>query len=189
MYKNHSIKYVLVDVKKSNYKQEFAKKLAAQGGTVNMMPPVTPGIPPNPYQQAPPYSQPNPYGCPPGWGGAYPPPTQYPQPGGPYANYVPPQNGVTPGWNSSYPAPNAAGWPQNGYNPPVPNQLSNPALHTGGSVPTNGWNSTNTTMPATGKTFGNYQQTYNGGPQKAGGLQGNRMNPYNVSSTGNYGKY
>lgn len=194
LYKNHTIKYVLVDVKKSVYKQELAKKLASQqqqqpGG---MMPQA--GVPPaaNPYtQQA--YNQQAPYPYPQqvppqpgaynGWAG-YGQPTAaaaYPQPPPPtagYGAYGAPQNGAA-AWNGAgYPA---GSWPQNGYAAPTAAAAPVAAAPATAAAP-NTWNA-----GGAPQNFGDYQQTYNGGPQKAGSLQGNRMNPYSVAAAPSYG--
>uniref|UniRef100_A0A1A9W6F4 RRM domain-containing protein n=1 Tax=Glossina brevipalpis TaxID=37001 RepID=A0A1A9W6F4_9MUSC len=193
-----------VDVKKSTYKQELAKKLAnQQGTTIGMIPPVGAGIPSvtAAYQQPPnvatAYNPQTAYGYANGptatyngWGGAYaqPPAAAYSQQTNAYSSYVTaPQNGTGPGWTATpYTAP-AANWPQNGYVPTVPATVPvGPAVAVpSGNTATSGWNA----APAANGTqnFGTYQQTYNGGPQKASSLQGNRMNPYSVSSAPNYG--
>ncbi|XP_037949476.1 ribonucleoprotein RB97D-like [Teleopsis dalmanni] len=187
LHKNHTIKYVLVDVKKSVYKQELAKKLAQQG---TMTPPGgSPGAQGG-YQQPPNAYNPQAYGYPPqaappagaynGWPGYGQPPAAGYQQGPPaYGAYGGPQQNGNAGWNAAY--PNPAGWGQNGYGaasapaPPV-------APAAGQAPPANGWNANGASQ-----NFGDYQQTYNGGPQKAGNLQANRMNPYSVSSAPNYG--
>ncbi|XP_037943795.1 ribonucleoprotein RB97D-like [Teleopsis dalmanni] len=187
VHKNHTIKYVLVDVKKSVYKQELAKKLAQQG---TMTPPGgSPGAQGG-YQQPPNAYNPQAYGYPPqaappagaynGWPGYGQPPAAGYQQGPPaYGAYGGPQQNGNAGWNAAY--PNPAGWGQNGYGaasapaPPV-------APAAGQAPPANGWNANGASQ-----NFGDYQQTYNGGPQKAGNLQANRMNPYSVSSAPNYG--
>ncbi|XP_067617186.1 ribonucleoprotein RB97D-like isoform X2 [Eurosta solidaginis] len=194
LHKNHTVKYVLVDVKKSVYKQELAKKRAtqAQAGLV-------PGaVPINGYQQpALPYAQPA-YGYPPqmasaynGWG-AYPqaaPPAAYQQPPpAPVAGYgayaAPPQNGAAPGWGApaAYAAP--AAWPQTGYAAAPPATAPVPAATPAPTV--NSWHTAAAAVPGVTHNFGDYQQSYNGGPQKANSLQGNRMNPYSVSAAPSY---
>ncbi|XP_036213237.2 ribonucleoprotein RB97D isoform X2 [Bactrocera oleae] len=203
LHKNHTIKYVLVDVKKSVYKQELAKKRATQAQQSGVPPGAAPS---NGYQQPAPYAQQPAYGYPPqmgppaynGWGG-YPqaaPPAAYqqPPPAAPVAGYgayaAPPQNGAAPGWGApaAYPAPTA--WPQNGYAaaPPAAAPVPPPAAAPSAAQAVNSWNGAATAPTAAApQNFGDYQQSYNGGPQKAGSLQGNRMNPYSVSSAPSYG--
>ncbi|XP_055851670.1 ribonucleoprotein RB97D isoform X1 [Episyrphus balteatus] len=175
--KNHTIKYVFVDVKKSVYKQEVMRKHQQQqqqgpGGVV----------PPNNGQ----YAMPNNMAPPPqayannGWGmnsyaNAY---TQPPPAGAvpPQAYSYPPQNAAN-GWNAA-PAPYQGGWNQApAYGPPAAVPPQGPPA---GAAPPNSWG------PA-GNFGSEYQQAYNGGPTKAGNLGGNRMNPYGVTAGNNYG--
>ena len=192
LHKNHTIKYVLVDVKKSVYKQELAKKIAAQQQGGGMMMPQG-GGPPNasPYpQQA--YNQQAAYQYSPqvppqagaynGWGGYAQPAAaaayQQPPPAtaAGYGAYGAPQNGAA-AWNAAgYPAPS---WGQNGYAAPAAAPVAAPPA---AASTANTWNAA-----AAPQNFGDYQQTYNGGPQKASNLQGNRMNPYNVAAAPSYG--
>ncbi|KAM7360508.1 heterogeneous nuclear ribonucleoprotein A1-like 3 isoform 2-T2 [Cochliomyia hominivorax] len=189
LHKNHTIKYVLVDVKKSNYKQEQAKKLAAQqqGAPIGMIPAVQAA--PGGYQQpAAAYNQ-QAYGYAPapaynGWGAGYAqaPQAAYQQPAAYGAYAAPPQAGTQPQWNATTYAAPQANWGQNGYAAPPAAVPVAPA-----AVPAaNGWNSTAASPTNGAQNFGNYQQTYNGGPQKAGSLQGNRMNPYSVTAASTY---
>ncbi|XP_013101944.1 ribonucleoprotein RB97D [Stomoxys calcitrans] len=147
LHKNHTIKFLTVDVKKSNYKPD-QNRMQQQNGQL-----VPAGAPPaaSPY---PPPAYPAPYGYPPapapygapGWGA--------PPPAGAYAQAPPPAYGAPPAWN---------GW---GYGaPPAP----------GAPPAANGWNNT---APPAPQQFGNYQQSYNGGPEKGGKLQANRKAPY-----------
>lgn len=197
LHKSHTIKYVLVDVKKSVYKQELAKKLAAQqqqGGGMMMQPGAVPP-PPSPYPQQV-YSQQPAYPYPPqvpqqpgaynGWAGYAQPaaPTAYPPPPATYGAYGAPQNGTAAAWNAAaYPA---ASWGQNGYTTPAaaPVAAAPVAAAPPAAAPPaqNTWNAA-----AAPQNFGDYQQAYNGGPQKAGSLQGNRMNPYSVAAAPSYG--
>ena len=188
VFKNHTIKYVLVDVKKSVYKQELAKKLAAQQGGM-MMPPGQVGGYGQPQAAAYPQAA---YGYPQmaapaaynGWSGyaqpaaaAYQPAAQTVSQAAAYGAYAAPAQNGAAAWNAAaYTAAPAAAWAQNGYAAPAPVAAAAPAA--------NGW----AAAAAAPQNFGDYQQTYNGGPQKAGSLQGNRMNPYSVSSASNYGK-
>lgn len=181
-------------MKKSVYKQELAKKLASQQQGGVMMPPQG-GVPQaaSPYPpQA--YGQQAAYQYPPqvpaqataynGWGGYAQPaaPSAYQQspqaPTAGYGAYGTPQNGAA-SWNT--PAYQAApSWGQNGYAAPA----AAPVAAAPTSAPSaNGWNTAGAPQ-----NFGDYQQTYNGGPQKAGSLQGNRMNPYSVAAAPTYGK-
>lgn len=207
--KAHTIKYVVVDVKKSVYKQEKQQGNEAgtddpssanngqkliQGGQkpANFRPPV-PQQPMPPYQQGPPapYPQGAPYNY---WGPPqHPPPPQY----GPYPQPPAPANGWnTPyawnSWNAGPPPPQVGAPPTNWY----PNQwLSNNA--TPGPQPPNSpaavgaWNS----PPASGPpqpqcppaNFGNgYQQNYGGGPTKHSQPNTNRMHPYGPPQNSNY---
>lgn len=210
--KAHTIKYVVVDVKKSVYKQEKQQGNEAgtddpssanngqkliQGGQkpANFRPPV-PQQPMPPYQQGPPapYPQGAPYNY---WGPPqHPPPPQY----GPYPQPPAPANGWnTPyawnSWNVGPPPPQVGAPPTNWY----PNQwLSNNA--TPGPQPPNSpaavgaWNS----PPASGPpqpqcppaNFGNgYQQNYGGGPTKHSQPNTNRMHPYGPPQNSNYGNW
>lgn len=199
VHKNHTIKYVLVDVKKSNYKQEQAKKLAAQqqGAPIGMIPAVAAA--PGAYQQAgvaTAYNQQAAYGYAPapaynGWGASYAqaPQAAYQQQPAAYGAYAAPPQNTQPQWNTTAYAAPAASWGQNGYAAPAAVPTSVPVAQAG--VPAaNGWNAAAAASPTNGsQNFGSYQQTYNGGPQKAGSLQGNRMNPYSVAAAPNYGKH
>lgn len=192
----------MVDVKKSNYKQEQARKLASQqqGAPIGMIPAVQASS--GGYQQqpgvAPAYNQQAAYGYAPapaynGWGAGYAqaPQAAYQQQPSPYGGYAaPPQQSAQPQWNTAAYAAPAAGWGQNGY-AAQPAAVPTAVPVAQGGVPANGWNTGATaTSPSNGaQNFGSYQQTYNGGPQKAGSLQGNRMNPYSVAAAPNYGKY
>uniref|UniRef100_A0A1A9VKJ8 RRM domain-containing protein n=1 Tax=Glossina austeni TaxID=7395 RepID=A0A1A9VKJ8_GLOAU len=206
LHMNHVIKYVKVDVKKSKYKEELAKKLAnQQGAATGMLQAGGAGIssvtatyqqPPNvgtAYNPQTAYGYANaPTATYNGWGGAYAPPpvAAYPQQTNAYGNYVAaPQNGTAPGWNATPYAAPGANWPQNGYVPTVPATVPvGPAVAVpSAATATSGWSAAPTANGT--QNFGTYQQTYNGGPQKAGNLQGNRMNPYSVSSAPNYGKH
>lgn len=191
LHKNHTINFVLVDVKKSMYKQELAKKLSQQqnggvmaGGGMQVMgqPAIAGAYQPQVATYAP---QPGAYAyspamapaaaAAPAWG-AYMPSYQQPIATG-YATYgAPAQNGAA-AWNATAYAPAPQTW-QNGYGAPA--AAAAPATLTAVS-PAQGaaWNGATATPVA--QTFGDYQQSYNGGPQKAGTLQGNRMNPYQVS--------
>lgn len=146
------------------------------------------------YQQpAAAYNQQSAYGYPPapaynGWGSGYAqtPQTAYQQPAAYGAYAAPPQTTAQPQWNATTYAAPQANWGQNGYTaPPAGAVPVTPA-----AVPAaNGWNTTAASPTNGAQNFGNYQQTYNGGPQKAGSLQGNRMNPYSVAPTPTYGKH
>ncbi|XP_075148199.1 heterogeneous nuclear ribonucleoprotein A1-like 3 isoform X2 [Haematobia irritans] len=188
--KTHTIKYMLVDVKKSNYKQVQAKRLALQqqNGSMGAAPQgvdTTGGA----YSQAQ-YPQQTAYSYPPpqayaGW--SYPPPTAtYPQQPAAYGGYAAtPTQGAAPpqSWNA-YAAPPPAAWgqPASYATPPAANTWSaTPAPAANGySAPANGWTAPAQAAPCPTTNFGNYQQSYNGGPQKSNSLQGNRMNPYSV---------
>ncbi|XP_005190452.1 ribonucleoprotein RB97D [Musca domestica] len=164
LHKNHTIKYLTVDVKKSNYKPDQSRNQQQNG-----MQQVS-GAPPPAYPQP---AYPSPYGYPPAppaygaapaWGapppatapGGYPQQPANPAPGG-YPQQPPPAYGAPPAWN---------GW---GYGaPPAPAGAAAP--------PANGWN--NVASPPANQNFGNYQQSYNGGPEKGGKLQANRKAPY-----------
>lgn len=193
MQKNHVIKYLSVDVKKSNYKEERAKRLATQqvGGQNGEQQAASSGVPATGAYPPPAYAQA--YGYPPapgynGWGaasaqyGQQPPaaayPTQQPPPPASYTQQpptaYPPQ---TPA--SAYPAqqPPTYGPPPtwNGWGYSAPPAASAPAP---AAVPpaSNGWN---TAAAPAAQEFGSYeQQSYSGGPQKSGKLQTNRSNPY-----------
>ncbi|XP_023299239.1 ribonucleoprotein RB97D isoform X1 [Lucilia cuprina] len=189
LFKNHTIKYVLVDVKKSNYKQEQAKKLAAQqqGAPIGMISAVQAA--PGGYQQpAAAYNQQAAYGYAPapnynGWGTGYAqaPQAAYQQPAAYGAYAAPPQTAAQPQWNATtYAAPQAS-WGQNGYAAPAAVPVAPAAVPAA-----NGWNTAAASPTNTAQNFGSYQQTYNGGPQKAGSLQGNRMNPYSVAAAPTY---
>lgn len=195
LHKNHTIKYVLVDVKKSVYKQELAKKLAAQqqpgGSTIpqNGGPPTSSPYPQQGYSQQAPYPyppqvppQPAAYNSWPGYGQ----PTAaaaYPQPPPPtaagYGAYGAPQN-TAASWNTAA-YPTASSWAQNGYATQAATAAPVAAASAAAPAP-NSWNT-----GGAPQNFGDYQQTYNGGPQKAGSLQGNRMNPYSVAAAPSYG--
>ncbi|XP_073816431.1 uncharacterized protein isoform X2 [Musca autumnalis] len=197
--KTHTIKYMLVDVKKSNYKQVQARRLALQQQQQNGNPATpAPAVGAYPPQAA--YSQAS-YGYPPpqayaGWG--YPPAappatnTAYaaPQPPAAYGGYAaPPVQNVAPqqSWNG-YAATTPTTWNQGSYAAPAaPNTWNGspaPAPINYNTPPAaNGWNAATpaaTVPPPATQQFGNYQQSYNGGPQKNSSLQGNRMNPYSV---------
>ncbi|XP_073816420.1 ribonucleoprotein RB97D-like isoform X1 [Musca autumnalis] len=166
LHKNHTIKHLTVDVKKSNYKPDQAR-IQQQNGMQQVpgaAPPAgayPPAAYPAPYGYPP---APPAYGAPPAWGA--PPPAaatsgypQQPPAGAPgaYPQAPPPAYGAPPAWN---------GW---GYGaPPAPNGVAPPAA--------NGWNTP--APPPANQNFGNYQQSYNGGPEKGGKLQSNRKTPY-----------
>ncbi|XP_058979516.1 ribonucleoprotein RB97D-like isoform X1 [Musca domestica] len=163
-HQNHVIKYLRVDVKKSNYKPDPSKFQNQNGYTgyaggapASTYPPPTYAAPygyPPPAYGAPAWGAPPPPGAP----GAYP-PQQQAAPAG-YPQQPPPAYGAPPTWNGwGYGAPPAA----------VPPQTAQP--------PVNGWNNAAAPPPAN-QPFGNYQQSYNGGPEKTGRLQTNRMAPY-----------
>uniref|UniRef100_A0A1A9VF89 RRM domain-containing protein n=1 Tax=Glossina austeni TaxID=7395 RepID=A0A1A9VF89_GLOAU len=135
LHTNHVIKNVKVDLKKSKYKEELAKKLANQQRQGPLLVCFKLAVP-----NATPYAAPG------------------------------------------------ANWPQNGYVSTVPaTVLVGPAVAVpSAATATSGWSADPTAANGT-QNFETYQQTYNGGPQKAGNLQGNRMNPYRVSSAPNYG--
>ncbi|XP_005190457.1 ribonucleoprotein RB97D isoform X1 [Musca domestica] len=195
--KTHTIKYMLVDVKKSNYKQVQARRLALQqqqqngNGTVPAPvgdPAAVGTYPPSTYPQTA-YSYPPPPQTYANWG--YPPaPTansSYTQPPAGYGAYAPPPvQAAAPqqSWNGYATAPTS--WSQGNYSAPTTNTWNGtpapPAPINYNTPPaTNGWNSaTPAAIPPTTQQFGNYQQSYNGGPQKNNSLQGNRMNPYTV---------
>ncbi|XP_055921607.1 ribonucleoprotein RB97D-like isoform X2 [Eupeodes corollae] len=175
--KNHTIKYVFVDVKKSVYKQEVMRKhQQLQQGAGNMAP-----------QNNGQYAMPNNMAPAPqgyannGWGmnnyaNAY----AQPPPAGavpPQAYSYPPQNTAN-GWNAA-PSAYQGGWNQApAYGPPAAVPPQGPPA---GAAPPTSW---------AGGNFGSeYQQAYNGGPTKAGNLGGNRMNPYGVAAGNNYASY
>ncbi|XP_037946109.1 ribonucleoprotein RB97D-like [Teleopsis dalmanni] len=117
--KTHSIKYVVVDVKKSVYnleqqnRQKNAANAAAQGGKINNMPDQVPGYGPPPPSAMPPYPQPP---APQNYNNNYwgpPPPNMPPQQ---YGGYQPQPGPPMNNWN--YPQPWNAGPPQPG--PPQP---------------------------------------------------------------------
>uniref|UniRef100_W8BDE0 Ribonucleoprotein RB97D n=1 Tax=Ceratitis capitata TaxID=7213 RepID=W8BDE0_CERCA len=204
----HTIKYVVVDVKKSVYKQENKGNEGGNSDTnnainsskqnsvglkpTNARPPV-PQQPMPPYQQGPqpaPYQQGTPYNY---WGQPQqPPPHQY----NPYPQ--PPTNGWnTPygwnGWNAGPPPPQQAPptnwygnqWPQNTGPAPVPQPPVGPA-------PNGNWNAPPVNgppqQPGPPANFGNgYQQNYGGGPAKNNPPHTNRMHPYAPpQQNGNY---
>ncbi|XP_073816424.1 ribonucleoprotein RB97D-like isoform X4 [Musca autumnalis] len=153
---NHIIKHLRIDVKKSNYKPDPSKYQNQTGG----YPGYAGGAPPPaaypPQAYAAPYGYPPPaYGAP-TWGA--PPPPGAP---GAYPQQPPPAYGAPPAWN---------GW---GYGAPAATAPPPPQT----AQPVNGWNNTAAPPPAN-QQFGNYQQSYNGGPEKGGRLQNNRMAPY-----------
>uniref|UniRef100_A0A1I8PCI3 RRM domain-containing protein n=1 Tax=Stomoxys calcitrans TaxID=35570 RepID=A0A1I8PCI3_STOCA len=190
--KTHTIKYMLVDVKKSNYKQVQAKRLELQqqqNGAMGMAPQANDPNAAGAYAQAP-YSQQAAYSYPPpqayaGWG--YPPPaapyTQQPPAYGAYAAPPTTQNAAPQqSWNTYAAAP---AWGQQGAysSPPAANTWSatTAAAPNGYSAPpANGWTAAAPAAQCPTTNFGNYQQSYNGGPQKSSSLQANRMNPYSV---------
>ncbi|XP_013101964.2 ribonucleoprotein RB97D [Stomoxys calcitrans] len=159
LHQNHIIKHIAVDVKKSNYKPDqnrMQQHQTGQQGPGGVQPASSPYPPPGSGYppQASPYPYPAPYGYPPAPYGA--PGWGAPPPSGAYPPAPPPAYGAPPAWN---------GW---GYStPPVP----------GASSAANGWNSS--APPANQNQYGNYQQSYNGGPDKGSKLHGNRMKPYN----------
>lgn len=176
--KNHTIKYVFVDVKKSVYKQEIMRKQQQQG--VGGMPPQN-GQYPMANNMAPPqqgYAN-N------GWGmNTYANGYQQPPPAGaapPQAYNYPPQNAN--GWNAA-PAPYQGGWNQApAYGPPAAVPPQGPPAGPAAPAPAAAsWGA-----PAPGNFGSEYQQAYNGGPTKAGNLGGNRMNPYGATSGNSYG--
>ncbi|XP_061389659.1 ribonucleoprotein RB97D-like [Musca vetustissima] len=203
--KTHTIKYMLVDVKKSNYKQVQAKRLALQqqqqnGNAATPVPPGDPaavGTYPHAAYPQTPYNYPPPQAYA-GWGYPPAPPapnSAYPQPpaAAGYGAYTaaPVQNVATQQtWNGAYAATPTA-WNQGGYSAPTASAWNGtpaaPAPVNYNTPPaTNGGGWTATASPAAAvpppvtQQFGNYQQSYNGGPQKNNSLQGNRMNPYTV---------
>lgn len=183
---------MLVDVKKSNYKQVQAKRLALQqqhqNGGISASSQGVDASTVYPHTQ---YTQGS-YNYPPpqayaGWG--YPPPTAapYSQPAPAYGGYAAPATqSVAPqqSWNGYAPAGAPTWGGQGTYStPPATNTWSaTPAAaapSSYGTPPANGWG-TQVPVAPQAPNFGTYQQSYNGGPQKNSSLQGNRMNPYSV---------
>lgn len=173
--KNHTIKYVFVDVKKSVYKQEVMRKHQQQQGASGMVPPSNGQYPMQNNMAPPPQAYANN-----GWGmnnyaNAY----SQPPPAGavpPQAYSYPPQAPAN-GWNAA-PTAYQGGWNQPpAYGPPAAVPPQGPPA----AAPPAAWG------PAPGNFGSEYQQAYNGGPTKAGNLGGNRMNPYGVTTGNSYG--
>lgn len=159
--KNHTINDLTVEVKKSNYKHDQARRMTNPPITTHN----TASIPgsyavtsytPTPYNQTPAAGY-NSWGTSPA---IYPHQTQTS-----YGGYtaVLPQNELTPAWNGQWAGQQVYG--------------STPATAVTTPVNTTEWN----VQPQPAETYyAHYQQSYNGGPQKVAYLHGNRMNPYST---------
>ncbi|XP_075148206.1 ribonucleoprotein RB97D-like [Haematobia irritans] len=128
LHKNHTIKYLTVDVKKSNYKPDQSKIQQQNGQQVPVAPAAAPYPPPA-------YPAPYGYPAPPAYGGWGAPP---PAPGYPQA--PPPAYGAPPAWNgwgygpAAPPAapPAANGWNNTAPPPATPNFGSYQQSYNGG---------------------------------------------------------
>ncbi|XP_054725884.1 ribonucleoprotein RB97D [Anastrepha obliqua] len=205
--KVHTIKYVVVDVKKSVYKQEKQQgndgtndaqnNVNRNGQKQNNARPPAPQQPMPPYPQGPPapYPQCAPYNY---WG-----PPQHPAPP-PYAPYPqPPANGWGNqqgwnGWNAGPPPPQGCAPPNNWYPPnqwqPQNAPMPGPQPPSGPAPPAN-WNAPPNGPPTSGPpqqqgpppNFGTgYQQNYGGGPTKHNPPNTNRTHPYGPPQNSNY---
>ncbi|XP_067618891.1 ribonucleoprotein RB97D-like [Eurosta solidaginis] len=190
----HTIKYVVVDVKKSVYTKPNATENNMTNNPANGLMPPANTYPPGQQQPMAPYPQvpPAPYVQPPYnyWG-----PPQYPMPPQPNTAY-PPQQPMPPnswnGWNTQPPAPAPNywypqnQWPQNN----VPTTPGPPQQMAPNGPPAN-WNAAPHGFPQSVQPTANlgtgYQQNYGGGPTKPSQPDTNRMHPYGAPQNSNFG--